>query len=140
GEVFAADVAEMSAGDVIKKSEAAYAAVKTYVGTTTMRIKTDVAGKKMDKVSTAKVTFQRPGKLRIEGKSGAMDVSGQGGYPYAIVSDGKTTWKSTKIQNNGAFSEAQNLQMAGASVLSLGVAEAVPAALMKSDGVPAFGH
>ena len=68
GEALAADVAEMSAGDVIKKSEAAYAAAKTYVGTTTMRVKTDVAGKKMDKVSTAKVTFQRPGKLRIEGK------------------------------------------------------------------------
>jgi outer membrane lipoprotein-sorting protein len=140
GEISAADVAEMSAADVIKKSEAAYAAVKTYVGTTTMRVKTDAAGVKSDKVSTAKITFQRPGKLRIEGKSGTMDISGQGGYPYAIVSDGKTTWKSTAIQNNSAFSEAQNLQMAGASVLSLGVAEGIPAALMKSDGAPAFGH
>ncbi len=140
GQVLAADIAEMSASDVIKKSEAAYAAVKTYVGTTTMRVKADAGGKKLDQVSTAKVTFQRPGKIRIEGKSGIMDISGKGGHPYAIVSDGKTTWKSTTIQNNGAFSEVQNLQMAGASVLSLGVAEGIPAALMKSDGAMTAGH
>src|SRR5262245_30115538 len=139
GEISAADVAEMSAADVIKKSEAAYAAVKTYVGTTTMRVKTTIADKKSDEVSTAKVTFQRPGKLRIEGKTASGFSAGKG-KPFVIISDGKTTWKSTAIQNNGAFSEVQNLGLAGASVLSFGVVESIPAALMKSDGAPPSSH
>src|SRR6185369_6349471 len=123
GQLLAADASAMSASDVINRSEAAYAAVKTYVGTTTMRMKTDIGGKTMDKVSTAKVTFARPGKVRIDGKSGLLDFTGKGGKPFAIVSDGTKTWKSTAIQSNGAFSEAQNLNLAGASVGSMGVAE-----------------
>src|SRR5262245_42410014 len=115
GQVLAADP-EMSATDVIKKSEAAYAAVKTYVGTTTVRTKTDAGAVKLDTVSTAKVTFVRPGKVRIEGKAGAFDVMGQGGKPFAIVSDGTTTWKSYAIQNNGAFSEAESLRRAVAAM------------------------
>jgi hypothetical protein len=130
GQALAADVAEMSASDIIKKSEAAYAAVKTYVGTTTVRTKTDAGVMKWDQVSTAKVTFIRPGKVRIEGKSGAF----KGSQPYAIISDGKTTWKSWAGQNNGAFSEVQNVGMAGMGGVAQGAAEGIPAALMKSDG------
>ena len=103
GEVLAADVAEMSASDVIAKSEAAYAAVKTYVGTTTMRVKTDMGGKKLDQVSTAKVTFMRPGKIRVEGKTAGFGLPGKDGPPFAIVSDGKTTWKSFAIMDKARF-------------------------------------
>jgi hypothetical protein len=140
GQALAADVAEMSASDIIKKSDAAYAAVKTYVGTTTMRVKTDRGDKKLEQVSTAKVTFMRPGKVRVEGKTASSDASGKGGLPFAIVSDGKTTWKSWAIQDKGAFSEVQNLQMAGVATLSLGVAEGILAALMKSEGVSMGSH
>ncbi len=136
GKILAADVVELSASDLIKKSDAAYAAVKTYVGTTTMRTKTDTGDPKLEQVSTAKVTFMRPGKVRIEGKIGGLAQ----GRPFAIVSDGKKTWKSFAIHGTAAFSEVPSLQLAGASVLSLGVAEGIPAVLMKSDGAPPSGH
>src|SRR5688500_15717437 len=97
GEAWAADVAEMSATDVIAKSESAYAAVKTYVGTTTVRAKTDIGGRKMVQVASAKVTFMRPGRLRVEGMTSSLEASGKGGKPFAIVSDGKTTWRSLAI-------------------------------------------
>lgn len=126
--------AEMSATDIIKKSEAAYAAVKTYVGTTTVRTKAEIGETKLDQVSLAKVTFARPGKVRIEGKTASGGVLGQGGHPFAIISDGTKTWKSWAIQNNGAFAEVRNVAGAGMGGVAQGAAEAMAAALMKSDG------
>jgi outer membrane lipoprotein-sorting protein len=140
GRVLAAETAEMSASDVINKSEAAYAAVKTYVGTTTVRTKADVGAIQLDQISTAKINFMRPGKVRIEGRTASRDVSGKDGHPFAIVSDGKTTWKSWAIQNNGAFQEVQNVSMAGMAGVAQGAAEGIPAALMKSEGAWTGGH
>lgn len=134
GEVVSAQTPEMSAADVIKKSEAAYAAVKTYSGTTTVRSKSDHGTMKLEQISTAKVIFMRPGKVRIEGRTSSRDPSGKDGHPFAIVSDGTTTWKSWAIQNNGTFGVVQNVSMAGMGGVAHGAAETIPAALMKSDG------
>jgi len=108
--------------------------VKTYVGTTTVRGKADFGVTKLEQVSTAKVTFMRPGKVRIEGRTASRDPSGKDGHPFALVSDGKTTWKSWAIQNKGAFAEVKNVSSAGMGGVAQGAAEGIPAALMKSDG------
>jgi hypothetical protein len=142
GEVVAAENAELSAGDIIAKSEAAYAAMKTYVGTTTVRSQSDNGNRKLDGVSMAKITFLRPGKLHIEGKTASHAAAGLGGYPFAIVSDGQTTWKSWPIQNNGAFQEVENVTaaLAGKAGVARGAADTIPAVLMKIDGTPAGGY
>ena len=86
--------AEMSGGDILKKSEAAYAAVKTFVGTTIVRGHSEIGGTKLEQISSAKVTFVRPGKVRIEGLTAGRATSFKEGRPFTIVSDGKKTWKS----------------------------------------------
>jgi hypothetical protein len=142
GEDVVAENAELSASDVIAKSEAAYAAMKTYVGTTTVRSQADAGARKLDLVSTARITFMRPGKLRIEGKTGGDVAKGVRGHPFVIVSDGQATWKSWPIQNNGAFQEVQNVTtaLAGKAGVAHGAADTIPAVLMKSDGTPPGGY
>ena len=124
----------ITAPEVLKKSEAAYAAVKTYIGTTTVRSKADFGATAIEQTSTAKVTFMRPGKVHVAGRTASRDPSGKDGHPFAIVSDGAKTWKSFAIQNKGAFSEVRNISMAGMGGVAHGAAEGIPAALMKSDG------
>ena len=128
----AAQTAEPSASDVIGKAEAAYAAVKTYTGATTVKSTSEVGGAKVTMTATAKLNFVRPGKVRIDGKTSS--TNGVGGLPFAIVSDGKTTWKSLGSQGGGAFQPVADIPKAGMAGVGLGAAEAIPAALMKSDG------
>jgi outer membrane lipoprotein-sorting protein len=132
-EALPAEVEEISAGELIKKSEAAYAEVKTYVGTTTVRTKSERGGTKSDLVSKAKISFMRPGKVRIDGRTASLDLSGNGGNPFTIVSDGNKTWKHWAPQTSTVFQEVKNVPMAGMSGVTIG-AEVIPAALMKSDG------
>ena len=109
--------ADMKPADIIAKSEAAYAAVKSYEGTTTVRSKSEIGDSKLDQTATAKITFVRPGKMRIEGKD-------TGSRPYAIISDGKDTWRSWPLENAGAFKKDQSLMMAVATMT--GVAGLAP--------------
>jgi hypothetical protein len=125
--------AEMSAGEIIKKSQAAYASVKTYVGTTTVRGKSEVGQMNLEQTSMAKVTFARPGKIHIAGKT-ASAVGGKAGHPFTIVSDGKTTWRSWALQNKGAFEPVRSVSGAGMAGVAQGAAEMMAAALMKADG------
>jgi hypothetical protein len=126
--------ADMTALEVIKKSEAAYAALKTYVGTTTVRSETTVDTTPMQQISSAKVTYMRPGKVHIQGKTASAPMA-KDGSPFTIISDGKTTWSSWARQNNGAFKKVDGVAAAGMAGVALGAAEAMPSALMKSDGV-----
>ncbi len=131
---------KLSADEILQKSDAAYAAVKTYVGATTVSSSADFGGRKLDQVSIAKVTFARPGKLRIEGMTATNTATGIGGHPFAVISDGRTTWRALAITNNGAFAPVDNLAMAGLGGVAHGAAEGIPAALMKSDGAWTGGH
>src|SRR5262245_14045632 len=134
------DVDLTNAGDILQKSEAAYAAVKTYVGTTTVRGKADFGVMNLEQTSSAKVSFVRPGKIRIEGRTAGRDPAGRDGQPFTILSDGTTTWRSWAIQNGGAYSVVQNIPMAGMAGVAQGSVEGIPAALMKSDGAWTGGH
>jgi len=135
GELLAAEPAEPSASELIAKSEAAYAAVKTYVGSTKVHVKTGVENTTVEDFATAKVSFIRPGKIRIEGRTASHDASGNGGNPFTIIGDGHRTWKSWAKQNDGAFAEVKSVPMAGLGGVTRGAAELIPAALMRSDGV-----
>jgi len=125
---------ELSGSDILKKSEAAYAAVKTYVGTTIVQGKSEIGGTKVEQTSSAKVTFMRPGKVRIEGQTASQGTSFKGGHPFTIVSDGKKTWSAWPLQHNGAFVEVSSVSGAGKGSVAQGAAELMASALMKSDG------
>jgi hypothetical protein len=131
---------EESAAKVLERSEAAYAAVKSYVGTTTVRSKSDFGAFAFEQISAAKVSFQRPGKLHIEGTTASRAPAGREGRPFTIISDGDRTWRSWAILNNGAYQEVKNVPMAGMGGVAQGAAEGIPAALMKSDGAWVGGH
>ena len=131
--------AELSPADLVKKSEAAYAAVKTYVGTTTVHMTADRTGIPHESFSSAKVTFARPGKVRIEGRTSSEAVAGKGGHPFTIVSDGETTWHSWPLRDNGAFKIVKGVESSGMGGVAHGAAEATAVALMKSDGAQTGG-
>jgi outer membrane lipoprotein-sorting protein len=125
---------ELSASDVLMKCEAAYAGVKTYVGTTTVRTKSDIDGRAWESIATAKITFMRPGKILIEGRTASREPSGNGGDPFSLVSNGQKTWKHWAVQTNGGFLEVKSVPMAGMGGVTHGASERIPAALMRSDG------
>lgn len=125
--------AELSPNDIVKKSEAAYATIKSYVGTTKVHLTADRTGIPHESFSTAKVTYLRPGKVRIEGRTSSQ-AAGKGGHPFTIVSDGQRTWHSWPLHNNGAFKEVKGVERAGMGGVAQGAAETMAVALMKSDG------
>ena len=112
---------------ILEKSARAYALVKSYVGTTTVRGTAQFADHRLDQTATARIVFARPAKIRIEGK----DASGQA---YVIVSDGGVdTWTSWKLRNDGAFEKAQNLEIAiaGMTGVAQGAPTTIPGALLR---------
>src|SRR5262249_10525345 len=113
----AAWAAAMSGQDVLQRSADADGALKTYVGTTTIRSTAQFGGRKLEQTATAKIRFSRPGKLRIDGK---MTM----GQPFTIISDGTNTWLSRGFTRGGAFEKAQSTEMAIAAMT--GVAARAP--------------
>jgi len=134
-EILPAEAEKLSAGEVIARSEAAYAGVKTYVGTTKVQTQSDHGVLRLQLLATAKVTYMRPGKVHIEGRTASVDLSGDGGHKFTIISDGTKTWKWWALHADGAFKEVKNVAMSGMLGVSQGVSDRIPAALMKSDGV-----
>lgn len=130
----AVSAAELGPNDVVKKSEAAYAALKSYVGTTRVQMTADITGIAHESFSSAKVTFVRPGKVRIEGTTSSQAAVGNAGHAFTIVSDGQTTWHSWPLRDNGAFKEVKGVESAGMGGVAQGAAETMAVALLKSDG------
>ena len=118
--------ADLTGDEILTKSENAYAALKSYVGTTTVKSNAVINDMHIAQTAMAKIVFSRPGKIRIEGK----DTSGQA---FTIVSDGKGTWSSWAIKNKGAFERSQSVEMAiaGMTGVAAGAPTQIPAALMK---------
>ena len=123
-----------TAKQLIAKSEAAYAAVKSYVGTTTVRV-SQLGSTKMDGVATADVTYVRPGKYRINGTS--LKIGAKPTNSYQIVSDGSKTWRSFPPMDKSGFAEVKDLTFAAMMGVGMGAAEVIPAILMKADGIKA---
>jgi hypothetical protein len=71
-------------GPTLEKSKAAYAALSTYVGTTSVRSQSIMDGRKLDQTATANIQFRRPNLLHIEGLL-ASDGT------YKIAYDGQET-------------------------------------------------
>ena len=123
--------AELTAEQILEKSEAAYLALKSYEGTTTVNSVIDAGSLKMEQTAAAKITFARPGKIRIEGtttgtKSPALPR--MAGNPYAIVSDGKRSLAEQRslYENRRGSSDQQHVRchLTGCDRCSIGVAEA----------------
>lgn len=130
--------ADLSPSDVVKKSQDAYKALKTYVGSTTAKQTTDIGGKNHESTASAKVTFKQPGQIHIAGK----DM--QGGA-FTIISDGKKTWHSWVSKDKGAFTEIDNIAMSGMGGVAIGAADRIPSALLEGQqftggGSPFIGH
>ncbi len=122
--------AELTAEQILEKSEAAYLALKSYEGTTTVNSVIDVGSLKVEQTATAKITFARPGKIRIEGKTTGQKsaaLPGMAGNNYAIVSDGKRVWLNKEdFRKTGV--EAAISSMTGVTSRAVTV---VPSALLK---------
>ncbi len=123
-----------TAKQLIAKSEAAYAAVKSYVGTTTVRV-SGLGPTNLEGVATADITFVRQGKYRIQGAT--MKIGAMPGSSYQIVCDGNKTWRSFPLLDKGGFVEVKDLMMAGMMGAGMGAAEGIPTLLMKADGIKA---
>jgi hypothetical protein len=117
--------AEPSGDEILRRSRKAYAALRAYVGTTTVQSKTVVSAATLSQTANAKITFVRPGQIRIEGK----DVQGQ---PFSIVSDGKQTWLAWAAQHNGQFRKADSLEKAVSAMTGVAALAptTIPAALI----------
>jgi hypothetical protein len=117
--------AELSGPQLLRRSAAAYTALRSYTGTTTVRSEVKRAGRSIARTASASIRFHRPGTIRIEG----TDVTGR---PFRIVSDGRTTWSAPTSRANPARQRMPNLQaaVAGLTAVSLGAAATVPAALL----------
>jgi hypothetical protein len=117
--------AELSGSQLLRRSAAAYAALRSYAGTTTVRSEVKRDGRTIARTASASIRFRRPGTVRIEG----TDVTGR---PFRIVSDGRTTWSAPTSRANPARQQMPNLEtaVAGLTGVSLGASAAVPAALL----------
>jgi len=114
---------DMTAEEILDNSEAAYVALRSYEGTTTVNSTIDTGSQKCEQTATAKITFARPGKIRIEGKTARSN-------PYAIVSDGKGTCLA--FEGNGAFRKTKvESAIARMTGVALKAPAIVPSALLK---------
>src|SRR5947209_7806854 len=68
GGTTARGAAGMSGPQLLRMSAAAYAALHSYSGTTTVHSEVRLGQSKVAQSATAAVRFQRPAKIRIEGK------------------------------------------------------------------------
>lgn len=142
GEVAVA--AEMNGREILEKSAAAYLALKSYAGTTVVISVFAMGEEKLAQTSSAKIQFSRS-KLPIAGlntkrledalqlkpKIRIDGLDTQGGK-FAIVGGAKT-WQSIKAIKDGAWQEAESLEMAVAAMTGIGMhaPTLVPAALLK---------
>ena len=114
-----------SGEDILRKSQAAYAALQYYEGTTTVSGRTIVSGATLEQKASARISFLRPERIRIDGR----DVRDQ---PFSIVSDGKNTWLAVAFQQDGRYRKVESLESAIAAVTGI-AAQAptiIPAALI----------
>ena len=136
--------AEMSGRELLEKSAAAYGALESYAGTTVVISVFAMGEEKLAQTSSAKIQFSRS-KLPIAGlntkrledalqlkpKIRIDGLDTQGGK-FAIVG-GSKTWQSTKALKDGAWEEAQSLELAVAAMtgIAMHAPTLVPAALLK---------
>ena len=116
----------LTAAQITDRCRAAYGALKSYQGTTTVTSHSTASTNPTpgEYRASATIQFVRPGKIRAEGK----DMSG---YPYAYVSDGTATAYQANA-NKGAWKALPNTTMAIASVTGIAenAATTVPALLL----------
>jgi hypothetical protein len=77
---------DLTGSQVLRRSEKAYAALQSYVGTIDLARSTNYGDSSFDRMRHFKITFERPDKFRLEEKSGS-------GGPLLIVSNSEGTWE-----------------------------------------------
>lgn len=122
--------AQKNVDEILLMSEAAYAALTTYIGTTIVEdhLETDVM--KLEKTATAKIVFARPGRINIQGK---IETGMFPAQTFEIISNGNITWRSWSIIDGGVFKIEKSLEMAiaGMTGVAVNAPTTIPAALMK---------
>lgn len=125
------EVAALTGPEILKKSAAAYAALTTYSGTTTVVSKAEFEDSTLDQTAEARVRFERPGKMRVAGRDagGSMDLDGT---PFKIVSDGRKTWMLWELDPENTWEDAPSVERAVAAMTGVasGAPTTIPAALM----------
>ncbi|HEX8464694.1 MAG TPA: hypothetical protein VF627_08770 [Abditibacterium sp.] len=99
------------------KCRAAYAGLKSYRGTTRTSNLSLIDGAPSIYAGSAKISFQRPGLLRVDGKLA-------GGGDFSILGNAKGSWYRWPIGNGGQWTKIEQLDMAIGSMT--GVAASAP--------------
>src|SRR5258708_25554694 len=90
GVVCARASVELTGDQVLDRCQKAYAALKSYRGTSTVVTKGDINGMKITFNTSAKIKFVRPAKIRVDGTLMSMGT-------FEFVSDGKQTWQTSML-------------------------------------------
>lgn len=117
--------AELTGEEIIRKSQDAYLALRSYVGTSTVTSTMVISAATVTQSASATISFLRPDRIRIEGR----DAQNQ---PFAVVSDGTQTWLAWAPQSDGRFRQVDTLEMAVSAMTGVGAQAptTIPAALI----------
>jgi hypothetical protein len=124
--------------EILLRSQQAYASLSSYVGTTLVEISGVFPSTTISGTATAKVTYLRPGKIRIEGKTTPIHPENpDSGAPFTIISDGKKVWKSWSVENSGQYRETTSLVEAIQSMAGVtqNAAKTIPMLLFQLQGL-----
>jgi outer membrane lipoprotein-sorting protein len=127
---------ELTGNEILQKSSEIYAALPSYSGNTAVISQANFdSGISLLQTATATITFQRYGKVHIEGRA-------TNGTPYFIDSDGKKiTLRYSVNKEPKKTQDCENLTMAiaGATGIAASAPTIIPAALIQSHwGNPFF--
>jgi len=121
---------ELTGYQILQKSAETYAALPSYSGNTAVISQANLdTGASYLQTATATITFQRSGKVHIEGRA-------TNGAPYYIDSDGKkATLRYSVNKESEKTRDCKNLEMAiaGATGIAASAPTVIPAALIQSN-------
>jgi hypothetical protein len=110
----------MTGDQILRKSAEGYAALTSYVGTTTVQRPTSSGGSAGEPGATVTLTFVRPAKIHMIGSIAAR-------RGVALISDGRETWLAETTRNNGTYERAPDVETA---ITTLAAPATIPAVLM----------
>src|SRR5690606_15042132 len=121
---------ELTGNEILQKSAETYAALTNYSGNTAVIRQANFDnGASYLQTATATITFQRSGKVHIEGRA-------TNGAPYYIDSDGeKATLRYSVNKESEKTQDCKNLELAiaGATGIAASAPTIIPAALIQSN-------
>jgi outer membrane lipoprotein-sorting protein len=128
----------LSGKDILLRSQKTYTGLRSFVGTVSVTSTASSSQLTIVQKATAKITFVRPDKIRIEGKTTPIYPSDpESGVPFCIASNGKHTWLAWQSVNKDTFEPATNITEAidSMSGVTQNATKTIPALLLQLNGL-----